>query len=151
MNEKYYYLYFIIVGLLIGMLIGLNIQKEPIIIQENEELSIKYEKIHTAYTEVLLQNRKYKEMELVLYKLNQVHRNHNYTENFKCLNFSYTLQEELREIDINSSVVWGYITEEDKENKQPHAWNKVCIDLDATSNWWWVDRKPYEYKGEWKG
>jgi len=65
-----------------------------------------------------------------------------YTENYKCLDFSRDLQRELRKIGIQSEIVFGESPETAKQPKIIHAWIGIWIEPQTgqfTNNYQKVD------------
>lgn len=71
-----------------------------------------------------IMERKYGQFEQVLREV----RSHEYTEGYKCLEFSRDLQAELKDIGIDSEVVIGQSVSDSTGNWKPHAWVSVWIE-----------------------
>jgi hypothetical protein len=98
-------------------------------------------------------------------KMDEIHEKYNYTEDFRCYNFSMALANELAEMGYKAKVVEGMVFEreycqerdmeangdgqvfykviEEKECAEAHAWVEVVVSIDATTG---ELISPYEIK-----
>ena len=133
------------------------------IITLNKDCANDYNELQSKYSKLKQQNNKMynKYIQIVSQqgtgKLNclselkeEIYNRYNYTEEFRCLNFSRVFKKEaLEKCNITAPIVYGQL--EEKDNKSLHAWNRVYLDIDPTFNEWYINREVYNFKGEWKG
>jgi len=67
---------------------------------------------------------KYIPLELALTKIKQ----NNYSENYKCLDFSHDLQQELNKYGIQSDIVIGEDQNTAKQEMVKHAWIGIWVE-----------------------
>ena len=88
-----------------------------------------------------------KKLNQLLNLMDDIHNRYNYTEDFRCLNFSRIMKEEAEGLGFNNTIVYGQM--KDTDNYTTHAWNRFVLDIDSTFNTWDIDRDVFDYHGEW--
>ena len=88
-----------------------------------------------------------KKLNQLLNLMDDIHNRYNYTEDFRCLNFSRIMKEEAEGLGFNNTIVYGQM--KDTDNYTSHAWNRFVLDIDSTFNTWDIDRDVFDYHGEW--
>ena len=88
-----------------------------------------------------------KKLNQLLNLMDDIHNRYNYTEDFRCLNFSRIMKEEAEGLGFNNTIVYGQM--KDTDNYTSHTWNRFVLDIDPTHNTWDIDRDVFEFKGEW--
>ena len=129
------------------------------ILENNNELN--YTTLQENYDKLKLQNNELQDKLLIqetegeLSKLRcvlnlkeEIHNRYNYTDDFKCLNFSEVFKQKARErCNVNAPIVWGAL---ESNTSETHAWNRISLDIDTTYDEWFLERPVYDFKGEWK-
>ena len=98
------------------------------------------------YVELRVQkgNKKLNQLLNLMY---DIHNRYNYTEDFRCLNFSRIMKEEAEGLGFKNTIVYGQM--KDTDNYTSHTWNRFVLDIDSTFNTWDIDRDVFDYHGEW--
>ena len=110
-----------------------------VLLKSDNELYDKYS--------VLIKNKGNTKLNQLITLMNDIHKEYNYTENFRCLNFSRKFKEGAEKINISAPIVYGELEEGDDFTL--HAWNRVYIDFDSAWGYWDIDREVFDYKGDW--
>ena len=110
-----------------------------VLLKSDNELYDKYS--------VLIKNKGNKKLNQLLNLMDDIHNRYNYTEDFRCLNFSRIMKEEAEGLGFNNTIVYGQM--KDTDNYTSHAWNRFVLDIDSTWGYWDIDREVFDFKGEW--